>query len=155
MSDMTFTEWVKQFPDTPSSDLAIRCVNEEPTMAAEVLIERIENVRRGQVRAIEQETFADVLRSVAVRRAEGTIVVPGAPRTAAQINMGVLLQERFALGGGVFVTWGQATIEQHERRIAMLKVMVGGLQETIERHEATIQQLREIGARCLDEVVVA
>ena len=64
-----------------------------------------------------------------------------------------LLREAFSLGDGTRVTWGAATIEHHEQRIAMLRAMAAGIEATIGRHEAAVLRLREAGAKCLSDLV--
>lgn len=60
--------------------------------------------------------------------------------------------DTFSLGGGESVTWGRASIEQHERRIVMLEKIRAGIADTIARHREAIRILRETGAACLEEV---
>ena len=65
-----------------------------------------------------------------------------------------LLQSHFRLGdqAGTIVTWGMATVPQHEQRIARLQVHVRGIEETIDRHMVAIQLIEAEGVTCLNEV---
>lgn len=63
-----------------------------------------------------------------------------------------LLESVFALGDGVEVTWGDATVEQHRQRIALLVGNATGNVEAAVRHEAAIQMIAAADARCLREV---
>lgn len=60
-----------------------------------------------------------------------------------------LLASSFALGDGTRVTWAEATVEQHQARVAMLQGMAAGTLETAARHEEAVAMLREAGAPCL------
>lgn len=66
-----------------------------------------------------------------------------------------LLETFFALGDGIRVTWGSATIEQHEQRIAMLERNALGVIETAARHRAAVRVLRDSGRRSLAELAAA
>lgn len=52
-----------------------------------------------------------------------------------------LLESTFALGDGQVVSWGEATIEQHQQRIDMLTSMTKGTLETAGKHQAAINEL--------------
>lgn len=63
-----------------------------------------------------------------------------------------LMETLFALGDGSRVTWGDATIDQHEQRLDMLKGNLSGLAETAGRHARAIEMLKESGAGSLREL---
>ena len=63
-----------------------------------------------------------------------------------------LLATAFALGDGESVTWGRATIAQHEQRIEMLAKNVSGGIETATRHQAAINMIKEASVDCLAEL---
>lgn len=63
-----------------------------------------------------------------------------------------LLNSVFALGDGTRVTWGDATVEQHQQRIDLLTGMAAGTLETAARHHAAISMLEEAGATCLKQL---
>lgn len=60
-----------------------------------------------------------------------------------------LLESAFALGNGERVTWGQATIDQHTQRIALLTGNIAGNIETAARHQTAIDMIQEVGAENL------
>jgi hypothetical protein len=63
-----------------------------------------------------------------------------------------LLETAFALGDGQRVTWGDATVEQHEQRIRFLTTQAAGTLETASRHQAAIGMIREASAMCLRDL---
>lgn len=64
-----------------------------------------------------------------------------------------LLAARIKLGDGSGgVTWGQATVAEHQQRIAFLAKLRDGIDQTIERHREAIALLSESGAACLDDL---
>lgn len=64
-----------------------------------------------------------------------------------------LLASEFALGDGTNVTWGGATVEQHESRMRMHKSNAIAGVEGYARHAAAIQELRAKDARTLNEAL--
>jgi hypothetical protein len=63
-----------------------------------------------------------------------------------------LLGTLFALGDGATVTWGAATVDQHEQRIEMLAKNAAGVVETAARHEAAIRMIKDAGVICLADL---
>lgn len=53
-----------------------------------------------------------------------------------------LLGSEFALGDGRRVTWGEATVEDHEDRVEMLKKNIAGNAETAARHIRAIEMIK-------------
>lgn len=76
---------------------------------------------------------------------------------AAAIRLEVtseLLATLFAVGdGSERVTWGDATVDQHERRVEMLLGNAAGNAETAARHTAAINLINSYGVICLKEIV--
>lgn len=64
-----------------------------------------------------------------------------------------LLATPFALPNGDRVTWGSATVAQHEERVEMFKGQVTAGAEGAARHMAAIRDIEALGARCLAEAV--
>lgn len=154
---MSLQRWVEQHPGMDAIELARRILQEDPETAIAALGDRIEWLRRQNVRGIEEaqhRAFFD--RMLRPQRRLGVTSPPDIPprerdeATLRQLNR--FLELSFALGDGERVTWGEATIEQHERRIAMLKKQVKGTVRTIRRHEEAVRRLREAGAMCLAEL---
>lgn len=63
-----------------------------------------------------------------------------------------LLRSSFSLPSGRAVTWGEATIEEHESRVEFLLAQAGGTMETANRHRAAIAMLTDHGAHKLKEI---
>ena len=66
-----------------------------------------------------------------------------------------LLATEFGLADGTRVTWGSATIDQHNERRDMFMANAQANAEGAARHTAAIRALEESGARCLDNLRVA
>lgn len=54
--------------------------------------------------------------------------------------------------GETNVSWGKATIEDHEKRIEYLQKFRKGLQDTSDRHVMAIMEIKAAGVTCLDEI---
>lgn len=100
-----------------------------------LILAECESIERARVRAVEQ----------AVAPRVGRRVDPTGERAA-------LLAETFALGDGSRVSWGEATVEQHEQRIAMLARLRDGIDATIARHRAAVEGIRAAGVKCLADL---
>lgn len=62
------------------------------------------------------------------------------------------LTARFATGDGRYVTWGEATVEDHRLRIGLLQELRNGVNDTIDRHGKAIDQITAAGVSCLNDV---
>lgn len=145
---MTFEAWVAQYPKLDATKLARRAMKEVPELLVPVVADRVEHVRRSFVRSEEREAMAGFTRAL------GEYLVPVTLRDRAAAGFS-FPSGTFALGDGVKVEWGRATIEQHRQRVAMLQAIVDGTVATIRLHEAAIEALEKSGARCLDEVGIS
>lgn len=65
-----------------------------------------------------------------------------------------LLSSSFATGDGGFTTWGEATLEQHEARMAMHESNAQAAIEGYGRHRQAAGTLRQLSARCLNDALV-
>lgn len=101
-----------------------------------VILDRCRTIDRNNVRRVEQ---------AAKPNKPGKQVNPTAERAA-------LMTQSFALGDGRRVSWGEATIADHEARVAFLSRKRSGLDDTIQRHRGVIDQLKQAGASCLNEI---
>lgn len=63
-----------------------------------------------------------------------------------------LLDSSFAMGDGTFVTWGDATRENHEARIEMHRANAQAGLEGWARHAAAIDAITAAGASCLNDI---
>lgn len=109
--------------------------------ALEVLLPLVElevaGVRRGGVRQLEH---------AAARRQLGRSPIDVVAARAK------LLDSAFPLGDGRWVTWGDATIADHEDRIVFLARQRDGVIATIGRHEDAISVIKEASVSCLREI---
>ena len=62
-----------------------------------------------------------------------------------------LIHDTFSLGNGVEVTWGDATREDHEARIAFLQTKVDGIEATIALHREAVDILACTGVATIGE----
>jgi hypothetical protein len=147
---MDFSNWVAEQSETDARALARRAIAEVPELCVDPLADRIEHLWREGARREERAQLDRFVAAVAAR--VGVMEQPGivAPKAS---NASLLFPSgTFALGDGTRVTWGRATVEQHEQRIALLRKLIAGLEQTIAMHEAAIRLLRATGARCLEEI---
>lgn len=79
-------------------------------------------------------------------------VLSNAPTANPDADRLAFLAERFYAPPYGFVTWGEATIEQHEARIDYLNKKVNGLVDTISRHDKAIQEIRGAGVKTLGDI---
>lgn len=89
----------------------------------------------------------------ALRRAEAVDKLIEEVRESTRLEVTEeLMDALFALGDGTKVSWGDATIEQHRQRLAMLHGNLDGLAETAGRHARAIEMLEESGAHTLRQI---
>lgn len=141
----------------PLRDWARRYPHEDP----EVLAERaLLKLRKVQIIPLVAEHLARLQRLIAhenevraftevFRRNRGAVAMPMIVPTNDLFRD--LFLQRFSVGDGREVTWGDATVEDHEARIAFLELQARGLMDTVERHRASIALITAAGATCLKE----
>jgi len=66
-----------------------------------------------------------------------------------------LLGSSFALGDGTSVTWGNATITDHSKRMNMLNEHALGTLETAVLHEKAIEMIQSANVSCLGQIEAA
>lgn len=115
-----------------------------------VLLDYVATAQRNVVRGVEYQAFQS--QYAAAMKAAPSVAEVAAARLE---DFRSLYAQTIALGDGSRVTWGRATVQDHELRLAMLLRLRAGLDKTIERHREAIAILRETGASCLEEVNVA
>ncbi len=79
-------------------------------------------------------------------------VVPLIGEMANMIKLEItekLLKTKFALGDGEWVSWGAATVSQHQIRIEMLNKNTKANLEAAARHKVAIDKLKEARVPCL------
>ena len=118
--------------------------NIDPTLLAEIVRQKVAAVRRTRDSMIAHTVAPSEVR--AGRVAEGT-AWERLERLGATMFPGV---------DGRLVAWEDATIEDHQARIATLNAHIAGLEHTREQHEAAIAAIRGAsGASCIREIMEA
>ena len=95
---------------------------------------------RADARKIEEEASGGQARS----DARGPLAAAGPSRTD-------FLSTRFYTGDH-YVTWGEATVEDHRNRIAYLASLRNGIDATIQRHADAIEQIEAAGVATLADL---
>lgn len=113
-----------------------------------LVAEEIEHQRTIARRKEEDAAFAPLLRHFTA----ASDAMPTPVEFASLDSFKALYKTVIHLGDKTTTTWGQASVEQHEQRLAMLLKLRAGLDKTIERHQEAIRILRMTGAPCLEEV---
>lgn len=99
-----------------------------------VLADEVRRVRRAHVLRVERASF-------------------GTDSKVAEGGWLRLLPEGFANPRtGRWITWGNATVEDHEARIGWLTGQIDALGQDVDRHQRAIKVIREHGVSCLAEV---
>ena len=93
--------------------------------------QRADERLRGRVRAIAKEWKAELLSEWDVQ----------------------LIDSTFSVGDGMVVRYGDATVEQHERRAELLENMAAGDLHTASIHRRAVDDITAAGATTLDEVL--
>lgn len=133
---------------------------ERDTFYLDLLRVAVEHEQRAYTRATEHTAFrAFFAERPALSPVSGqrTLTIEPSPagrtlQDAARAHLAEMLRTRIALGDGVEVEWGRATVEQHEQRVAMLQKIRDGISNTIERHMTAIRLIRQAGVSCLAEI---
>lgn len=131
--------------DGDAAEAYLKAIGVRPSAAEQLhpVIEwAIAHQRRRDVRTVERAAFGSR------RRTLGNVVDSVGERKR-------LLDASFALGDGRFVRWGEATIADHEARVAFLEAHVAGVRTTIDRHLEAVALLHAHGVTCLDELTEA
>jgi len=109
-----------------------------------LIAREVEWTQRGLARLVEQEGMAS-FRS----RFSGQ---PLPPMPGVDPSLRALFRSSFHLGDGSSVSWGDATVEQHEQRIAFLEKQLDGISRTVTKHREAIKVINEAGAMCLNDL---
>lgn len=143
------TELIEQHPDLEADELARTVMTTAHTRKAlaELVFPAVKEtaliVRRQVTARVERQAFNPNVRDPQSGLAEPADPVGDRRR---------LLSERFALGDGRWVTWTDATVDDHRQRIGYLLAKQSGLQRTIDRHAEAIAQIEAAGATCLGDI---
>lgn len=130
-----FTELRKLATDQPEEDahrLARGFLASKPQDTLESLVaDTIREMQRDATRECERSTFLNVQELLAGSTSVRAVNVAVLPNVRDEFRQ--LWGRRFSLGGGVNIQWEQATIAEHEARIAYMTMMR-------ERYDATVEQ---------------
>jgi hypothetical protein len=128
---------------------AVGVTKEQAAVLFPLVLDAVEHHRRLLARAKEDTAFGPGPRPAPEGR--GVKVTAGGyePDVA---KLRVLLNETFRLGDGSDpVTWGLATKDQHNQRIAMLNKQAAGIFKTADRHRLAVCLMEQAGVDCLAE----
>lgn len=132
--------------DTDSFKLAEKFLELLPKKELiKIIADEIEGIRRSYVKSHEKTAFS----SEVFERFGHKLT-----KIIQDDNFTSLMKSNFSLGDGFTAIWGDATVEQHRRRIAYLEKMRGGIDETINRHLKAIEIIEEAKASCLNDALV-
>lgn len=143
------TELIEQHPDLEADELAraVMATAHTRKALAELVFPAVKEtaliVRRQVTARVERQAFGHVDLDPQNPHVESADPVGDRRR---------LLSERFALGDGRWVTWTEATVDDHRQRIGYLLAKQTGLQRTIDRHAEAIDQIEAAGATCLGDI---
>ena len=148
---MSMDQWCARYPDMSARKLAQRIIREDPDLVVQIVTDAVDHERRVLVREKEGQSVTEMLKSM--RGGDASAPVPDNARSAVALFADIL-REKFALGNGMTVTWGEAKRSQHEQRIGMLRAMIRGTEQTINLHEKALELLKANEAECLNELAV-
>ena len=135
---------LEETTDGDPHDIARRIrMKVSPEDILDLLAREVEWTQRGLARTVEHEAMSAF-------RSHFSGPLPPLPRVDPGLR--ALFRTAFSLGDGTSVPWGQATIEQHEQRIAFLALQRDGLNRTIAQHQEAIRVISEAGATCLADL---
>lgn len=105
----------------------------DPLLLLPLVEEHLAKLKRLEVRSLESQAFSE--------------------RSGDKTTLAVsrLLDECFTTGEKM-VAWGEATVEDHQKRINFLRKYQDGLQVTIDRHQEAIRQITKAGVKCLNDL---
>lgn len=107
----------------------------------------IEDARRAEVDRIGPEAYFQLKLQGMIGRFRHSVEVETRLKLTAE-----LLESSFALGDGVMVSWGDATVEQHRKRMDLLFRNAEGNVRTASRHEIAVQMIEASGVSSLRQV---
>ena len=145
---------VKESPESTVEEVVNEIITtvEKPDFAP-LVEDAVLHAQRDVTRSIEKTWRAKTVKQL--RESRATLPEPTEATAALMDGLQGMLTRKFALGTGQSVRWGEATIEQHLQRIAMLMSQREGIDATIARHEEAIAIIERSGRQSLDEVYSA
>lgn len=119
---------------------AVACPAKWRDLFGGLLVQECRRMHRFDARKIEEEASGG--HSTSGTQRQGAAAGPS--RTD-------FLATRFYTGDH-YVTWGEATVEDHRNRIAYLALLRNGIDATIQRHADAIEQIEAAGAATLADL---
>lgn len=144
--------------DESDEDVARRLIatmgrKEQMIWLVRLVTREVEWHRRAQTRHVESRGFTALFEAGVSKAPAAKISTASVDDDVSSDDFRALFRQRFALGDGVRVGWGEATVDQHRQRIAMLRGLQNGIELTITRHEKAIEMIEKSKATCLDDLV--
>lgn len=127
--------------------MAVEAFDDADTLrqfVAPLLLNLAKNTVRREVRRREERAFPNV----GPKPKRNTPVDAG---TVAEARR-ELVADRFSVGDGTWVRWGEATLEQHATRMRWQTQLADGALASAARHRAAIKMIEDAGVACLDEI---
>ena len=110
---------------------------------------------RRRTRHVERTVSVDDITAVAGDTDRPRLVdVSKVTPTCGRSDIENLARQTFPGVDGHLVTWAEATIADHEARIASLWSHIVGVQATVSRHVAAVQAIKARGASCFGDLLV-
>lgn len=136
---------IESGPDSVTHEL----LDSDPTLvlhlARRYVADRHRANQRREVVKVESETRRKLRRSPEQVKRD---ILRSARREAWRL----LLEERFSLPDGHMVTWGAASIDEHEARIQSQTDLAKGIMRDVDLHTAAVADLAAFGVSSLDEL---
>jgi hypothetical protein len=132
---------VREYPDETAESVARKALT-EPEQLVDVVAKAVDDIRRNETRDVERTRITALLRAPD----------PQYP-TLTRKERTKALHAQFKVADEWWATWGTATVDEHERRIAMLEKLIEGTRSTIALHREAIAKITAANATCLAEVV--
>lgn len=123
---------------------ALKLNQHQSDMLGPVITDEVRRSARSRVRKLERQAGLELRDRRGASESQEPVNVPSARE--------LLLQKGFTVEGGRYVLWGEATVADHESRIALLDKNRKGLGRTIKEHRDAIRQIEAAGVTCLLEV---
>lgn len=131
-----------EHPDAEPRELAATLIRRlKRTDLIDLLADEIAHRQRANARDVERTAFN-------TKFATNTRTAPTATPNAYR----ALFAATFSLGDRTTVTWGDATRDDHLRRIAMLEKLRDGIDRTINQHRQAVRLIDQHGVNCLGAI---
>lgn len=142
-------QFLEQDPAASNDEIATKVVESELSREALVSLvaARVAVHRRNDTRAAERKVFVN-----SVTSHNYTPITETEHREFAESFRKKLSEKTFSLGDGQRVSWGEATVKDHQERITFLERHAAGLHRTADQHREAIKRIEGAGVTCLAEL---